>query len=256
MSIPQRKGEPILVETDEGVRPGTTMESLGSLKPKFDKEGTITAANAPQISDGSSGRGAHEREGTECPWHHAARSGRQLRHGGRPDSAPLLQQPSKAILKALGKVGKSVSDVDIFDTEAFAAVGIASMADLGITDEIVNVNGGAIAGHPIGMSGTVCATVLHELRRRGGGTGGRPVRRRPGRRPRGAHRSGSSTLISTTPGVTDAGGRSCLGLGLRDISVPAAPSCTFLHLHETAMSRDDATIHRDHPPPISLDVVG
>ena len=91
-----------------------------------------------------------------------------------PDSVSLLQQPSRAILKALDRAGKSVADVDLFEiNEAFAAVGIASMADLGITDEIVNVNGGAIAlGHPIGMSGNRLAlTLLHELRRRGGGLG-------------------------------------------------------------------------------------
>jgi acetyl-CoA C-acetyltransferase len=91
-----------------------------------------------------------------------------------PDSASLLQQPSKAIMKALGRAGLSIGDVDLFEiNEAFAAVGIASMADLGITDEIVNVNGGAIAlGHPIGMSGNrLTLTLLHELRRRGGGVG-------------------------------------------------------------------------------------
>ena len=91
-----------------------------------------------------------------------------------PDSVSLLQQPSRAILKALDRAGKTVADVDLFEiNEAFAAVGVASMADLGITDEIVNVNGGAIAlGHPIGMSGNRLAlTLLHELRRRGGGIG-------------------------------------------------------------------------------------
>jgi acetyl-CoA C-acetyltransferase len=91
-----------------------------------------------------------------------------------PDSASLLQQPSKAILKALARAGKTVADLDLFEiNEAFAAVGVASMADLGISDEIVNVNGGAIAlGHPIGMSGNRLAlTLLHELRRRGGGMG-------------------------------------------------------------------------------------
>ncbi len=174
VSIPQRKGEPILVETDEGVRPGTTMESLGSLKPAFDKEGTITAANASQISDGGSAVVLMSEKALNARG--ITPLGQVVSYGmvAGPDSASLLQQPSKAILKALGKVGKSVSDVDIFEiNEAFAAVGIASMADLGITDEIVNVNGGAIAlGHPIGMSGNRLAlTVLHELRRRGGGTG-------------------------------------------------------------------------------------
>jgi len=91
-----------------------------------------------------------------------------------PDSASLLTQPSRAILKALDKKGMKVSDLDLFElNEAFAAVGIASMRDLGISDDVVNVNGGAIAlGHPIGMSGNrVALTLLHELRRRGGGTG-------------------------------------------------------------------------------------
>jgi acetyl-CoA C-acetyltransferase len=174
VSIPQRKGEPILVETDEGVRPGTTMESLGGLKPAFDKEGTITAANASQISDGGSAvvmmseRALNARGITPL--------GQVVSYGmvAGPDSASLLQQPSKAILKALARAGKSVADLDLFEiNEAFAAVGVASMADLGISDEIVNVNGGAIAlGHPIGMSGNRLAlTLLHELRRRGGGMG-------------------------------------------------------------------------------------
>jgi acetyl-CoA C-acetyltransferase len=174
VSIPQRKGEPILVETDEGVRPGTTMESLGGLKPAFDKEGTITAANASQISDGGSAvvmmseRALNARGITPL--------GQVVSYGmvAGPDSASLLQQPSKAILKALARAGKTVADVNLFEiNEAFAAVGVASMADLGISDEIVNVNGGAIAlGHPIGMSGNRLAlTLLHELRRRGGGMG-------------------------------------------------------------------------------------
>ena len=101
VGIPQRKGEPILVETDEGVRPGTTMERLGALRPAFDKEGTITAGNASQISDGGSARGddvasrGRERRGV-----HAARSGR-VSYGmvAGPDNASLLHQPSRAILK-------------------------------------------------------------------------------------------------------------------------------------------------------------
>ena len=174
VSIPQRRGEPILVETDEGVRPGTTMESLAGLKPAFDKEGTITAANASQISDGGSAvvmmseKALNARGMTPL--------GQVVGYGmvAGPDNASLLHQPSRAILKALDRAGKSVADVDLFEiNEAFAAVGIASMADLGISDEIVNVNGGAIAlGHPIGMSGNRLAlTILHELRRRGGGVG-------------------------------------------------------------------------------------
>ena len=174
VSIPQRKGEPILIETDEGVRPGTTMESLATLKPAFDKEGTITAANASQLSDGGSAVIVMSERAVEARG--VTPLGQVVSYGmvAGPDNASLLHQPSRAILKALAKVGKQVSDVDLFElNEAFAAVGIASMAELGITDEITNVNGGAIAlGHPIGMSGNRLAlTVLHELRRRGGGTG-------------------------------------------------------------------------------------
>ncbi|MEX0848509.1 MAG: acetyl-CoA C-acetyltransferase [Ilumatobacteraceae bacterium] len=174
VSIPQRKGEPILVETDEGVRPGTTMESLGGLKPAFDKAGTITAANASQISDGGSALVLMSEKAVNARG--VTPLGQVVGYGmvAGPDNASLLQQPSRAIMKALQRAGKTVADVDLFElNEAFAAVGIASMADLGITDEITNVNGGAIAlGHPIGMSGNRLAlTILHELRRRGGGLG-------------------------------------------------------------------------------------
>jgi acetyl-CoA C-acetyltransferase len=163
-----------LFETDEGVRPGTTAESLGSLKPAFDTAGNITAGNASQLSDGGSAvivasKAAAERLGITP-------LGEVLSYGqvAGPDSPSLLLQPSNAIKQALGKIGKQVSDVDLFEiNEAFAAVGLSAMADLGITDEITNVNGGAIAlGHPIGMSGNrVALTLLYELRRRGGGIG-------------------------------------------------------------------------------------
>ena len=161
--------------TDEGVRAETTAESLGQLRPAFDKAGNITAGNASQISDGgaavivASKAKAAERIGVN-PLGEIVGNGQVA----GPD-ASLLTQPSRAILQALERAGKSVADVDLFElNEAFAAVGVASMADLGITDEIVNVNGGAIAlGHPIGMSGTrIVLTLLNELARRGGG----PVR--------------------------------------------------------------------------------
>jgi acetyl-CoA C-acetyltransferase len=174
VSIPQRKGDPILVETDEGVRPGTTAESLGKLRPAFDPDGTVTAGNASQLSDGGSAvilmsKAAAEARGVTP-------LGEVLGYGmiAGPDSASLLQQPSRAINRALERAGRSLGDVDLFEiNEAFAAVGIASMRDLGVSDEIVNVNGGAIAlGHPIGMSGNRLAlTLLHELARRGGGVG-------------------------------------------------------------------------------------
>jgi acetyl-CoA C-acetyltransferase len=172
--IPQRKGDPTVVSTDEGVRANTTMESLGGLKPAFDKEGTITAANASQISDGGSAVVLMSEKAVNARG--VTPLGQFVSYGmvAGPDNASLLHQPSRAILRALERAGKTVADVDLFEiNEAFAAVGIASIAELGISDEIVNVNGGAIAlGHPIGMSGNRLAlTILHELRRRGGGTG-------------------------------------------------------------------------------------
>jgi acetyl-CoA C-acetyltransferase len=172
--VPQRKGDPLLVETDEGVRPGTTPESLSGLKPAFSGNGSITAGNASQISDGASAivvmsKAAAERAGVTP-------LGEFVGYGqvAGPDDVSLLHQPSQAIKAALGRADLQVGDVDLFElNEAFAAVGLASTADLGVTDEVVNVNGGAIAlGHPIGMSGNRLAlTILHELRRRGGGTG-------------------------------------------------------------------------------------
>ena len=174
ISIPQRKGDPLVISNDEGVRGETTMESLGGLKPAFDKDGTITAANASQLSDGGSAVVMMSERFVKDRGIKAL--GQVVSYGmvAGPDNASLLTQPSRAILKALDKVGMKVSDVNLFElNEAFATVGIASMADLGISDDIVNVNGGAIAlGHPIGMSGNrVALTVLHELRRRGGGVG-------------------------------------------------------------------------------------
>ena len=174
ISIPQRKGDPVVLAHDEGVRAETTMESLGGLKPAFDKDGTITAANASQLSDGGSAVVMMSERFVKDRGIKAL--GQVVSYGmvAGPDNASLLTQPSRAILKALNKVGMKVSDINLFElNEAFATVGIASMADLGISDDIVNVNGGAIAlGHPIGMSGNrVALTILHELRRRGGGVG-------------------------------------------------------------------------------------
>jgi len=174
VSVPQRKGDPILVEHDEGVRANTTMDTLAGMRPAFDKEGTITAANASQLSDGASAvivmsKAAAEKRGVEP-------LGEFVSYGmvAGPDNASLLTQPSRAIMQAADKAGVAVVDLDLFEiNEAFAAVGRASIDELGISDEIVNVNGGAIAlGHPIGMSGNRLAlTLLHELRRRGGGIG-------------------------------------------------------------------------------------
>jgi acetyl-CoA C-acetyltransferase len=166
--------EPIVVEHDEGVRPGTTVETLGALRPAFDPDGTVTAGNASQLSDGASAvvvmsKAEAERRGVTP-------LGEFVAYGmvAGPDSASLLHQPSGAIDAALRRANLAVGDIDLFEiNEAFAAVGLASVADLGLSADAVNVNGGAIAlGHPIGMSGNRLAlTLLHELRRRGGGTG-------------------------------------------------------------------------------------
>jgi acetyl-CoA C-acetyltransferase len=174
VSIPQRRGEPILVDTDEGVRPGTTMESLGSLKPAFSTSGNVTAGNSSQLSDGGSAvivasAAAVERLGLTP-------IGQIVGYGqvAGPDNVSLLHQPSRAIKAAVARAGLTLADVDLFEiNEAFAAVAVAAMADLGVSDDVVNVNGGAIAlGHPVGMSGNrITLSLLHELRRRGGGVG-------------------------------------------------------------------------------------
>jgi acetyl-CoA C-acetyltransferase len=171
--VPQRKGDPIMFEQDEGVRPETTPESLGGLRPAFAKDGTITAGNASQISDGAAALIVTSREKAE---ELGATPIAELVGFGMvagPDPS-LLTQPSRAIKRALDQANLPLSDVDLFElNEAFAAVGIASMKDLGISDDVVNVNGGAIAlGHPVGMSGArIVGSIIHELRRRGGGLG-------------------------------------------------------------------------------------
>lgn len=173
VAIPQRKGDPVVVDTDEGVRAATTLESLGALRPAFVPDGTVTAGNVSQLSDGAAAMVIMSKPKADelgvTPL--AEVIGYGMVAG--PDVS-LLHQPSRAIMKALDKVGMSVSDIDLFElSEAFAVVGVASMRDLGISDEIVNVNGGAIAlGHPVGMSGTrIVGTLVNELRRRGGGVG-------------------------------------------------------------------------------------
>jgi acetyl-CoA C-acetyltransferase len=173
VAVPQRRGEPATADTDEGVRPGTTAEGLAALRPAFRPDGTITAGNASQISDGAAAvvlvSPAMAEELGRTPL------GRVVSYGqvAGPDPS-LLHQPSGAARRALERAGLSVADVDLFElNEAFAAVVLASMDDLGIGPDITNVNGGAIAlGHPIGMSGARLAlTLLTELGRRGGGTG-------------------------------------------------------------------------------------
>jgi acetyl-CoA C-acetyltransferase len=171
--VPQRKGDPVLVTADEGVRPETTAESLAKLRPAFAPDGTVTAGSSSQISDGACAvvvmsRAKAEELGATVLAEIGA-------HGvvAGPDPS-LLSQPSNAIQKALGREELTPEQVDLFEiNEAFASVAIQSMRDLDITADNVNVNGGAIAmGHPIGASGARIALHLAlELRRRGGGIG-------------------------------------------------------------------------------------
>ena len=173
VEVPQRRGDPVVVTTDEGVRAETTTESLASLRPAFDKAGNITAGNASQISDGGAAVVVMSR--AKADELGVTPLGEIVGYGqvAGPDPS-LLTQPARAIRQAAERAGVSVSDIDLFElNEAFAAVGVASMDHLGISSDVTNVNGGAIAvGHPVGMSGTrITLHVLNELARRGGGMG-------------------------------------------------------------------------------------
>ena len=171
--VPQRRGDPVVFDADEGVRGETTAESLSKLRPAFGADGTITAGSASQISDGACAVVVMSAEAA------AARGAPVLAEIGAhgnvagPDNS-LQSQPSRAIRHALGKAGLGVDDLDLIEiNEAFASVVLQSMRDLGVGPDKVNVNGGAIAiGHPIGASGARIALHLAcELRRRGGGLG-------------------------------------------------------------------------------------
>ena len=172
-SIPQRRGEPVVVSDDEGIRTDADAESMGRLRAAFAPDGNLTAGNASQISDGAAACIVTTMDRAEALG--ITPLAEVVSHGqvAGPD-ASLLHQPSNAIGVALDRAGLTVADMDLLEiNEAFAAVALASMDALGVTDEIVNVNGGAIAlGHPIGMSGTrIVLTLAHELARRGGGLG-------------------------------------------------------------------------------------
>ena len=173
VEIPQRRGEPIVFSADEGVRGDTTPETLAKLRPAFSKDGTITAGSSSQISDGAAAVVVMSKAKAEelgLTW--LAEIGAHGNVAG-PDNS-LQSQPANAIKHALGKEGLEVGDLDLIEiNEAFAAVAIQSMRDLGVGPEKVNVNGGAIAlGHPVGMSGArIVLHLAHELKRRGGGVG-------------------------------------------------------------------------------------
>ncbi|MEV7005993.1 acetyl-CoA C-acetyltransferase [Streptosporangium sp. NPDC051022] len=173
VTIPQRKGDPVVFAADEGVRADTTVETLGRLRPAFSKDGTITAGSASQISDGACAvvvmsKAKAEELGLE--W--LAEIGAHGNVAG-PDNS-LQSQPANAVKHALGKQGLSAGDLDLLEiNEAFAQVVLQSAKELGVPLDKINVNGGGIAvGHPIGASGArIVLTLAHELRRRGGGLG-------------------------------------------------------------------------------------
>ncbi len=173
IEVPQRRGEPVVVEADEGIRPDTTAEGLAKLRPAFSSDGTITAGSASQISDGAaavvvmSKAKAHQ---LGLSW--LAEVGAYGTVAG-PDSS-LHEQPANAIAAACARAGIAPAGLDLVEiNEAFAAVGLVSTRKLGLDPDRVNVNGGAIAlGHPIGMSGArITLHLALELRRRGGGVG-------------------------------------------------------------------------------------
>jgi acetyl-CoA C-acetyltransferase len=173
VAVPQRKGEPIIHTKDEGVRADTTIDSLGKLRGAFSKEGTITAGNASQISDGAAATVVMSKE--EADKRGLTPLATIVAHGqvAGPD-ASLHEQPANAIKAALAKAGLKESDLSVVEiNEAFACVGVVSGRALNVDSESINPNGGAIAlGHPIGASGArLVVGLAHELKRRGGGLG-------------------------------------------------------------------------------------
>ncbi len=173
VALPQKRGEPVRVERDEGVRPGTDLESLSKLPAAFSKDGTITAGNASQISDGAAAVVVMSRE-------RAQKMGVEplveiVAHGMSADRYAWLHTvPALALSNALKKAGLDADDLELVEiNEAFAAVALNVTRMLALDEERVNVNGGAVAlGHPIGASGArILATMIHELHRNGGGLG-------------------------------------------------------------------------------------
>ena len=172
VSVPQRRGEPVVLTADEGIRPETTVETLAGLRPAFAEGGSITAGNSSQISDGASAVVVTTRADAEAKgWPVLVTIGASGQTAG-PDNS-LQEQPAHAIQRALDKQGITAADLDLIEiNEAFGAVVARSEAALGLDPEIVNIHGGGIAiGHPIGASGNRLAVhMAHELVRRGSGT--------------------------------------------------------------------------------------
>jgi acetyl-CoA C-acetyltransferase len=173
IEIPQRKGDPVTVREDEGIRADATADQMGGLRPAFAKEGTITAGNASQISDGGAALILASREKAEALGLPVLATIDAWGTVAGPD-ASLLLQPAGAIRAAAARIDADPASFDLYEiNEAFASVAIASTNELGLDDEKVNVNGGGVAlGHPIGCSGTrIVVSLINELKRRGGGRG-------------------------------------------------------------------------------------
>ncbi len=177
VEVPQRKGDPVSVERDEGIRPDSTVESLARLKPAFGKEGTITAGNASQISDGAAAVVVASPEKAEQLG--SAPLAEIVAHGMSAERFPYLHTvPAIALQNALKKADLDVHDLGLLEVnEAFAAVALNVTRVLGFDEELVNVNGGAVAlGHPVGASGArLVLTLAHEMRRRGVELGGATI---------------------------------------------------------------------------------
>ena len=173
VDVPQRRGDPLLVDEDEGMRPGTTVESLGKLRPAFVADGTVTAGNSSQISDGAAAVIVADRSAAEAAGLPILAEILGYGQTAGPD-ATLQERPAQAIDRALAAAGLDRSNLDLVEiNEAFAAVALWSTKMLGLDPEKVNVNGGAVAlGHPVGASGArITIALINALRARGGGIG-------------------------------------------------------------------------------------
>jgi acetyl-CoA C-acetyltransferase len=173
VEVPQHKTDPIVISADEGIRPGTTTESMSSLRPAFTTNGTITAGNASQISDGAAAVVVADRDAAEAVGSPILAEILAYGQVGGVD-ATLHERPAEALLVALKKAGLEPGDLDLVEiNEAFAAVALWSARMLDLTESRVNVNGGAVAlGHPLGATGArLVVTLINALRHRGGGIG-------------------------------------------------------------------------------------
>jgi acetyl-CoA C-acetyltransferase len=173
VTVPQRRADPLVVTEDEGIRPGTDLESLAKLRPAFSVDGTVTAGNASQISDGAAAVLVADRSAAEAAGLPILAEILAYGQTAGPD-ATLHERPAEALLIALKRAGLEVADLDLVEiNEAFASVALWSTRMLDIDHSMVNVNGGAVAlGHPLGATGArITVTLISELRRRGGGIG-------------------------------------------------------------------------------------